>query len=424
MATLFPKVEEVQRCVDEALKKQCYDVEDHYLTEGVCQACARHCYFKDFMLFVIIANTLWIAVETDHNKAEILCKAPAIFQIVDNLFCIVFVTEILIRFLAFRNKWHAWRDNWFIFDGVLVAVMVWEAWTFPLLYLFLGLGSGAGHEPPVAEVPGSIYISHAQILRTFRLVRLVRVARTTRLFQSIPELQVLAEGMIQGVRSVFVVLCLLMLVIYIFAVTFTMTLSGTEGAPGVFDTVPQSVNFLLLCVLCGPDADFIQSLLAVHWIYYLLFLLFLSLALLVLMNMLIGILCDVVATAGQSAKEDTFMAEVEFQTSRLAEQLDRDGSGTISREEFDIMIKDQDLLCSFSELGVDIVSVAIFAKFLYEQTDEISYINFAKLVGKFRGTKSACVKDMMDVVHCITIELLDLEAFLVDTFEFIEPPDF
>lgn len=285
-----------------------------------------------------------------------------------------------------------------------------------MLYSWFNLNGNAWDRAVDSVVAGSAVITtHTQILRSLRMFRLVRVARATRLLHSMPELGVLAQGMIQGVRSVLAVLCLLMLVIYVFAVTFTMTLSGTDGVSGVFDTVPQSMNFLLLQVLCGPDQAFISSLLAVHWAFYLLYLLFLLLAVLTLMNMLIGILCTVVANAAEMSKETTFLKEVETHTSRLAKALDSDGSGTISKDEFEILIKDPVMTTSFSDLGVDIVAVANFARFIYEQTDAISYANFALLVAKFRGTKSATVKDMMDVIHYLTVELLESAAFLPGT---------
>jgi len=72
-----------------------------------------------------------------------------------------------------------------------------------------------------------------------------------------------------------------MIVIYVFAVTFTMNLSGADGLSGAFDSVPRSMNTLLLQVLCGADATFIQMLLSIHWVYYLLYLAFMLLALLV-----------------------------------------------------------------------------------------------------------------------------------------------
>merc|ERR1719440_604856 len=100
-----------------------------------------------------------------------------------------------------------------------------------------------------------------------RLVRLLRVARATRLVHSVPELLILVTGIGAGMRSVLAVFALSALVIYVFAVIFTQLLSGTAVAAGIFDNVPQSMNFLMLTVLCGPDSDFASTLLAAHWIY-------------------------------------------------------------------------------------------------------------------------------------------------------------
>merc|ERR1719424_2451196 len=121
--------------------------------------------------------------------------------------------------------------------------MIWETWIMVLLYIYFGFASGgqAGKYP--------------QILRMFRLVRLVRVARATRLLHSCPELCTLAKGMIAGMRSVMSVLCLLSLIIYIFAIMFTMTLSESSAVPSSsFATVPASMDFLFMQVLCAPSA--------------------------------------------------------------------------------------------------------------------------------------------------------------------------
>lgn len=155
-----------------------------------------------------------------------------------------------------------------------------------------------------------------------------------------------------------------------------------------------------------------QKLLAEKWELYIVFLTFLLVAVLTLMNMLIGILCDVVSNVAESTKEDHFVKEVEGQTMRLSETLDIDGSGGISKDEFDIIIKDPFMTASFHSLGVDVVAVAHFANFVFDQCDEISYSDFVVLVSKFRGNKMATVKDVMDIRQYVTTELLELEARL------------
>jgi hypothetical protein len=235
--------------------------------------------------------------------------------------------------------------------------------------------------------------------------RLSRVARTARLLNSIPELMILAKGMLIAVRSVLSILFLLTLVIYIFAVTFTQVLAGTPVAAGKFDSVPQSMNFLLLQVLCGFDAAFIDSLLTVGFVYYALFLVFLLLASLTIMNMLIGILCDVVATVADVEKDEAFNRDLDSQVMDLARTLDKSGSGTIFRDEFDEVTRNPALAQSLDELGVDVVSISDYAHFIFSQCEELSHQDFVMMVSQFRGCKGATVKDMMDMRKYVALEL-------------------
>jgi len=244
-------------------------------------------------------------------------------------------------------------------------------------------------------------------------------ARATRLLKYFPELMTLVWGVAAGLRSVCAVLALLLLFIYVFAVMFTLALSDTHVGAGIFETVPQAMNHLLLQVLCGADEAFMQSLLAFGGLYYFTFLLFLLGSNLTLMNMLIGILCDVVSTTSQAAKDEVFMKEVEKQISRLAREIDIDRNGGISRSEFEMIITDPQITLTFDDLGVDIVGLANFARFIFEQTTEIPFMDFGRLVAEYRGNKNCTVKDVMEMRRYITMELLSLESRLerMDTTE-------
>jgi len=318
------------------------------------------------------------------------------------VFCTIFFFEMSVRFMAFRIKFDALLDYWFIFDTALVALMVWETWIMVLMYLILGFATGgkASHD--------------SQVFRVLRLVRLVRVARATRILQAVPELLIIARGMLVGIRSVLAVLVLLMLIIYVYAVMFTMMLKTSEVGLGTFDMVPTSMNTLLMQVLCGPQAELMRALVDHHWAYYSLFLSFLLVAVLTLMNMLIGILCDVMSNVASEANEEMIFKEVKAQIKRLATEMDADGSGTLDREEFDLMIKDPQVTKSFHELGVDVAGVAAFAEFIFEQCDEISFGDFGLMVGQFRGKKVASVQDVMDLRRYVTVELLSLEGRLCE----------
>jgi len=255
---------------------------------------------------------------------------------------------------------------------------------------------------------------HLQVLRMVRLARLVKVARVARLLQSVPELAVLGQGMARGVRSLLAVFAMLMLFIYAFGVAFCVMLEGTELASGVFEDVPQAMNSLLLMVLCGPDGTFMKLLLAENWPCWVLYLTFWLISTLILLNMMTAMLCDVVSKSSEGSREAGLMSRMHATLSAVASELDDDGDGRIDRGEFEIIIKDTKMTASLMELGVDIVGVANFAQFIYDQCDSISYDDFAELAGRFRTEKLATGKDMMDLRHYLTMEMLQTTSFLSD----------
>merc|ERR1712100_285019 len=103
---------------------------------------------------------------------------------------------------------------------------------------------------------------------------------------------------------------MLLAMTYIFAIIFTQLLAGREDSGAQFDTVPQSGNTLLLQVLCGFDSDFAMKMFAINWMYYALFMTYMFMGNLTLLNMLIGVLCDVLANVATEAEQETFEADV------------------------------------------------------------------------------------------------------------------
>merc|ERR1712110_689891 len=102
--------------------------------------------------------------------------------------------------------------------------MVWETWIMG--HIMVAVGGGTAQ--------------HFQLLRTVRLVRLLRVARSARLLHAIPELAVLGQGMIDGVRSLLAVFTMMMLIVYAFGVTFTVVIGNAEVGAGKFGNVTDA----------------------------------------------------------------------------------------------------------------------------------------------------------------------------------------
>merc|ERR1719499_2105203 len=99
-----------------------------------------------------------------------------------------------------------------------------------LLMILLGGGGGASA------------MGNASILRIFRLLRLSRMARMLR---SMPELMILIKGMVAASRSVFFTMCLLVLVLYIFAIIMRQLSDGTKAGYFYYNSILGSMYSLL-----------------------------------------------------------------------------------------------------------------------------------------------------------------------------------
>merc|ERR1719443_866971 len=84
------------------------------------------------------------------------------------------------------------------------------------------------------------------------------------------------------------------------------------------------------------------------WHSMVVFTIFMLLSELTLMNMLIGVLCEVVSAVGAAEKEEAAINLVKGSLLLMLKRLDEDGSGTINKEELHSVFVDpqaQETLC-------------------------------------------------------------------------------
>merc|ERR1712232_1113591 len=117
-----------------------------YTKRGIWQRIARSYEFEILTLLVIGVNALWIAIDTDNNDSDALLNAHWVFQVVENMFCCFFSFELFVRFQSFRNKKYCLKDGWFVFDTILVLLMIIETWVMSVV-LFLSSASSSGDNP-------------------------------------------------------------------------------------------------------------------------------------------------------------------------------------------------------------------------------------------------------------------------------------
>lgn len=392
--SIFPEKNDLKVRLQGYLRSQTSNdikVDDGFSDSGFFPQVARSNTFKNLTFLVIFLNTVWIAIDTDYNDADMIVDALWEFQVVENAFCFYFTMELFIRFMAYRRMSIALSDAWFLFDSFLVLCMIWETWISVIFYIFLGYEEHGG--------------SAATVLRVFRLFRLTRVARIGRLVANVPELLILAKGMYTAVRSVFSTLALMLIVIYIFAVLFTQTLRNTDIGKGKFERVPQAMNYLLLTGVFPDQGDDLNDMLDAHWTYYVFMALYLLVGSLTIMNMLIGVICEVVARVAEAESAGIAEEQMKEKIRSLLPAIDKNNDGFVSRQEFVYLMQDHGAMEKICKTGVDILELLEYSDTLWQDDEDLSFEDFVEKILKFR--------DQGTTQQTITSQLKNFEERLV-----------
>jgi hypothetical protein len=331
-----------------------------------------------------------------------LIDAHPVFIIVENFFCLYFSGEWTFRFLSFAKKKNCFRDAWFVFDSILVFMMVFETWIMTGMVVFAGGSSGA--------------LGDTSILRLFRLMRLSRMARMARLLRAVPELMVLIKGMLVAMRSVVFTFLLLGGFLYIFGIAFVQLMKDTPAGEQYFQDVPMAMNSLLLFGVLPDEAEIIENVGADGWFFKIMIMFYIILAGLCVMNMLIGVLCEVVTVVSSVEKESMLVNYVKstLQHMLTTSGIDMDGDAHISKREFEVLLEFPGAAKAIQEVGVDVVGLMDFTDFIFQDGKELSFPDFMDMVLQLRGTNTATVKDLVDLRKVLISELGSLDKKFAD----------
>ncbi|CAJ1393811.1 unnamed protein product [Effrenium voratum] len=427
--TLATDVEDLKQHVRQRLNKTTYSVKDLYKSEGFCQWIARSNYFENFTLFVIAVNSLWIWIDTDNNTASLITEAAVEFQIAENIFCAFFTFEWLVRLFAFRRKMTAITDSWFVFDTLLVSLMIVETWFTPLVMSVLQLSSEG--------------MGDATILRLVRLLRLARMTRVAKLLRAFPEVLIMIKGISAAARSVFFTIFLLILVLYIFGIAFKQICDGLPIGRASFSTVPESMLTLLIHGVFMDDmAELVALIRTDSSVAFGTFIIFVLIASITLMNMLIGVLCEVVSMVGQSEREELLVEFVKRELLDIIIEADEDGDGLMSHAEFLKILESPEGLRALETVGVDPVGLIDYADTIFAKDDgdgsedTVLFSHFMNEILQLRGSNTATVKDLINMrkvveksnkdvrkdLERLNTQLLHLEEAVKETSEGQDDP--
>lgn len=369
---------------DQTVKSAGYSVKNFYKKKGFFSWLAAHPVFENTTLAIISLNAVWIGIDTDYNTADTLVDAGPAFITADVFFLSYFTIELFVRFMAFERKCNCMKDAWFVFDSALVLMY----WFDPVVLSIIAATGGAG-----LNLPTSI----------LRLLRLARLSRLVRLLRSLPELLILVKGMVIALSTVTYTLGMLIVLAYVFAIALTQLSNGCEFRELYFTCVPHGMFSLIIFATYLDDlAAFGDPIKAESTMCLILVVIYIILASLTVMNMLIGVLCEVIDGVAVVEKESMMVEKVHEAFGEIINRLDTDTNGVISWTEFKQLLEDpvisHDAVKAFESCNVDVdglIDVAEEYFFYMGEPVELTFADFMAMVLELRGGQKCIVKDVI-----------------------------
>ncbi|MAK92654.1 MAG: ion transporter [Oleibacter sp.] len=222
--------------------------------------------FELFVVSIIIVSALLIGAKTYHISDTWMF----ILNILDTGITVIFLIEILIRFLATPQKSRFFHNGWNVFDTLVVVISL-------------------------------IPIEHSE---TAMIGRLVRIFRVLRMVSIIPELRTLLNSLLRALPQLGYVILLMFIIYYIYAAIGTTLFAHINEV--LWGDISISMLTLFRVMTFEDWTDVMYETMAVYplsWIYYLTFIFLTTFAFL---NMVIGIVVNVLEDehARERAEQD------------------------------------------------------------------------------------------------------------------------
>jgi len=218
--------------------------------------------FEGFIISIILISAIFVGFRTYDEVFS-----PEIFLYIsylDYLVTIIFVIEIIIRMAAEKSLIDFFKSPWNIFDFIIVAVSL-----IPI-----------------------------ESLDSILLARLVRVFRLLRLVSFIPQFRILIESFIVAIPRVGYILLFMFVEFYIFAAIGSILFS--EISPMHWGNVGLAMLTLFQTATLEGWPDLMYQSLEVQSFSWIFFVVFIVLNSLVFMNMIIGVIIDVIVKANEN----------------------------------------------------------------------------------------------------------------------------
>ena len=144
------------------------------------------------------------------------------------------------------------------------------------------------------------------------------------------------------------------------------------------------------------------------------FLLYMFLSMFTVLNMLIGVLCEVVSAVSKASEEEVKVDAVRETLLDLLGQFDTDGNHTIGYDEYLAFCNHKEAQKALKGLDVDLEELERLAEFLFDHEDddkrEIPFKQFMRHCLEMRKTNTARVFDVNQIIKTFTREIKQVQG--------------
>eukprot|EP00425_Heterocapsa_triquetra_P013103 CAMPEP_0195132228 /NCGR_PEP_ID=MMETSP0448-20130528/146506_1 /TAXON_ID=66468 /ORGANISM="Heterocapsa triquestra, Strain CCMP 448" /LENGTH=250 /DNA_ID=CAMNT_0040170219 /DNA_START=6 /DNA_END=754 /DNA_ORIENTATION=- len=203
-------------------------------------------------------------------------------------------------------------------------------------------------------------------------------------------------------------MALLAFVVYIFALVLVQLSKGTPLEDELFPTVHEAMYNLFLVGIFPEQGALLRQLGNQAWYFSLVGFLFMGVATLCIINMLIGILCEV---SWRTSRIEQDKMNLNLVRATMQAVIDGDGGidcnhdGLISKPEFLGILGNKAALRALKQCGVDVNGLIESADFIFEDLDDegelferrLTFDEFISTVFDQREQKLATVKDITNL---------------------------
>ncbi len=208
--------------------------------------------FTNITTFIIIIYSISLGLKTYVEDSFIL----SLFSFFDMSITIYFMLEISLKLFVEKNKLDFFKDNWNLFDFIIILISIIPLGTFESVAI-------------------------VRLLRIFRILRLISVN------ESLKKLLTALEG---AIPSIINIVLLMFIVFYIYAILGNQFFSNLES--GLWKNVSISMLTLFRIFTFEDWTDVMYEAMEVHpfaWIYFVSFIIINAF---VIFNLFIAVIID------------------------------------------------------------------------------------------------------------------------------------